>query len=203
MTRQFIHTFISLLGQVADCAAYLIFGMLSYIYDFISLDIRWLLLCILCSFLSRYTAIASIIDWFYSSKKRESFLTNNSQSYLLYFLCQGTVAFSLIIRTQGELLDTSNVGLMLRIVLFMIHFSVFQIIIIANPLMNKKETSLLHSESSHHMIDMMTSYERQYSLNDDIDNDLYDNKFEVFKREAVLNHKTDQFFPYLVKIDNL
>lgn len=146
-TRSFIHTFVHLLGQIADCGAYMIFGMLSYIYNFASIDIRWLLLALCVSFLSRYTAIASIFDRIYSSPK-QSFLTNHKQSVLLYFLCQGTVAFSIILRTQGELLDTSNTDIMLRIVLFMIHFSVIQIIIIANPLTRGKNASNTNVEVS-------------------------------------------------------
>lgn len=170
--------------------------MLSYLYPFTSIDYRWLLLGLTVSLLSRYTAVASILDWFHSSRYFQPFLTKNGQSYLLYFMCQGTVALSLIIRTGGELLDTSNVGIMLRVVLFMIHFSVLSIIIIANPLMERRKTNFIRTESNLHFSDSLDYFEAVSQGNDDDDI-----VFESFKRDTIRNHSTDCIFPYLVKID--
>ena len=227
-TREFIHTLVHLLGLLADCGGYLIFGMLSSIYDITAVDYRWVALALGVSFLSRYTAIASIIDWFFSKRP---FIKDRNQSYLLYFICQGTVSLSIIIRSQGELLDTSNSDNMLRTVLFMIFFSVVQIIIIANPLINRKSPNLKQRSSSTYFNNPFIPNEDREDRKDDRDdqedrNDQddqeddqdnqhdqqkYDNKenhknynnvVQIHQKIVHTTHTTDRLFPYLVKIDN-
>ena len=202
ITREFIHTVVHLLGLIADCSGYLIFGMLSYIYDITKIDFRWVVLALSVSFLSRYTAIASIIDWFFSKR---SFIHNHNQSYLLYFICQGTVTLSIIIRSQSELLDTSNVENMLRTVLFMIFFSVMQIIIIANPLINRRSPHLQSGLSRAHSTSPFVS-----DLREDLEGDTeegeslvedYPKDTKTSTIKTKLSYKTDRLFPYLVKID--
>ena len=47
---------------------------------------------------------------------------------------------------RGELLETMNVGLMVRLMLFMIWFSALQIIAVANPMMKRGYRRLSVSE---------------------------------------------------------
>ena len=147
-TRDFLDTLIQLLGQIADYAAFLLFGMLSCLYSPFKVDWRWLVMTVVVTLLSRYTAIATIINDFFNTKNRDFFLPRHNQSYLLYFIFHGIVSLTLVIRMEGELLDTGNVGLMLRLVLFMIWVGVFEIIVVAQPLIRQKGYSLLRHESS-------------------------------------------------------
>lgn len=96
--------------------------------------------------LSRYTAIATIVDIFTKVCRLEPSFATSLQSNLLYFFFQGSVAFSLVIRMRGELLETMNVGLMVRLMLFMIWFSALQIIVVANPLLKRGYRRLSVSE---------------------------------------------------------
>ena len=107
----------------------MIFGMLTYFYFPFDVDFRWILLILFVTVISRYTSIATVVD-FYTRRWHR----NTSQSSLLYFFFQGSVAFSLVTRMRGELLETMNVGLMIRLMLFMIWFSTLEIIAVANPL---------------------------------------------------------------------
>lgn len=131
---------------MADFAAFMIFGMLTYFYFPFDINYKWIFLILLVTVLSRYTAIATIIDLFTRVCRLEPSFATSLQSNLLYFFFQGSVAFSLVIRMRGELLETMNVGLMVRLMLFMIWFSALQIIAVANPMMKRGYRRLSVSE---------------------------------------------------------
>ena len=115
----------------------MIFGMLTYFYSPLDVDFRWILLILFVTVISRYTSIATVVDFYTRRWRRDASLMDVSQSSLLYFFFQGSVAFSLVTRMRGELLETMNVGLMIRLMLFMIWFSTLEIIVVANPLTNR------------------------------------------------------------------
>ena len=115
----------------------MIFGMLTYFYSPFDVDFRWILLILFVTVISRYTSIATVVDFYTRRWRRDASLMDASQSSRLYFFFQGSVAFSLVTRMRGELLETMNVGLMIRLMLFMIWFSTLEIIVVANPLTNR------------------------------------------------------------------
>ena len=65
----------------------------------------------------------------------------------MYFMFHGSVALTLVMRMEGELLDTRNVGIMLRLVLFMIWMGVIEILFVAHPLIQSKGYQLVRHES--------------------------------------------------------
>ena len=69
---------INLLGQCADYGTFFLIGILSFLYHPLQLDIRWTFLVLFILHISRYTAMATMLDivqW----KRKKPLLKNTSE----------------------------------------------------------------------------------------------------------------------------
>ena len=146
-TRRVIDSVTAILGSLADFGAFLCVGMLSFFFFPLSVDWRWLGLTAGITVLARYASIATVLYDFWPEKQRSEFWKMSRQTYLMYFMFHGSVALTLVMRMEGELLDTRNVGIMLRLVLFMIWMGVIEILFVAHPLIQSKGYQLVRHES--------------------------------------------------------
>ncbi|CBK20445.2 uncharacterized protein [Blastocystis hominis] len=139
-TRRLLDSVTAILGSLADFGAFLCVGMLTFFFFPLSVDWRWLALIAGITVVARYASIAT-------EKQRNEFWKMSRQTYLMYFMFHGSVALTLVMRMEGELLDTRDVGIMLRLVLFMIWMGVIEIIFVAHPLIQSKGYQLVRHES--------------------------------------------------------
>ena len=146
-TRRLLDSVTAILGSLADFGAFLCVGMLTFFFFPLSVDWRWLALIAGITGVARYASIATVFYDFWQEKQRNEFWKMSRQTYLMYFMFHGSVALTLVMRMEGELLDTRDVGIMLRLVLFMIWMGVIEIILVAHPLIQSKGYQLVRHES--------------------------------------------------------
>lgn len=146
-TRRLLDSVTAILGTLADFGAFFLVGMLTFFFAPLSVDWRWLGLIAGITGVARYAAIATVFYDFWQEKQRVEFWKMSRQTYLMYFMFHGSVALTLVMRMEGELLDTGDVGIMLRLVLFMIWMGVIEIILVAHPLIQSKGYQLVRHES--------------------------------------------------------
>ena len=128
ITREFLQSVINLFGQIADYGTFFIIGIFTYIYHPLLLEWRWISLLVCILYLSRYTAMATMLD-IYKWKKNQSYLKYPSEERLMYLTFRGSVALTLTMQIEGELIDNIGVNTILRIILLSVWISVLGVIV--------------------------------------------------------------------------
>lgn len=158
-------------SYLCELCAFLVLGMVTYNLHPFDIDKRWLVLFVAVIYLVRYAAVtgvmATAVRWLEGDK--HPLLNHNHvdlvvssllQVAVLFFVYRGSVSFTLVARTEGELVDNSQVALMMKLALCMIWISVFQHLLLSIPLAglnSAKRTLIEGSESSDDEVEKETA----------------------------------------------
>lgn len=119
---------INFLGQCADYGTFFLIGVLSFLYHPLGIDYRWTFLVLLILYLSRYTAMATMLDivqW----KRKKPLLQNSSEEKILNLTFRGSVSLLLAMRLEGELIDTMGVRIIFCTLLLSVWASVANMLV--------------------------------------------------------------------------
>ena len=142
-SRLFLKMLINLLGQCADYGTFFLIGILSFLYHPLQLDIRWTFLVLFILHISRYTAMATMLDivqW----KRKKPLLKNTSEENILNLTFRGSVSLLLAMRLEGELIDTMGVRIIFCTLLLSVWASVANVLVgMTFPVCSSTITSMM------------------------------------------------------------
>ncbi|KAK8791417.1 hypothetical protein WA588_001424, partial [Blastocystis sp. NMH] len=160
-TRAFVQKTLRFGSYLCELCSFLVLGMITYNLHPFAIDKRWLLLFVLVIYLVRYASVtgvmATAVHWLEGDKHH---LINHNHVAVLFFVYRGTVSFTLAARAEGELVDNSQVTLMMKLALCMIWISIFQHLLLSIPfagLRDAKRTLIEGSESGDDEVEKETA----------------------------------------------